>query len=119
MQPRSRRRVVECAAPQLCAKRAGMGFLADVEHDVPDVGLDKVERHADGLRKFGDGREVLTADAEIEHHTAKFKGRAAKPLVQLEAIEQEQAILPAGYAHADLVAGADHAVALVRAADAP
>ena len=96
-----------------------MRFLPNVEHDVANVGLYQVERHADRFRKFRNGRKVLIVDPEVQHYAAKVKRRTAEALIQLQAVKQEQAVLSAGDADADLVAGADHVVAFIRTADAP
>ena len=73
--------IVERTAAQLCAKRAGMAFFADVEHNISNVRFYKIKRYANGLCKFGDGGKVLVADAKVEHYGAKLEWRAAKALI--------------------------------------
>ena len=75
--------VVQCATPKLCAKGAGVAFLADVEHNIAYVGFDNVKRHVYAARKFLHRCKILVRQPKIEHHAAYVKMPVTKPLIQL------------------------------------
>ena len=109
--------VVQRAAPELCAKRAWVRFLAHIEYDVAYVGPYYVKRHAYFARKILNRRKILIRYAKIEHHAANIKMPVAEALIKLQSVQQKKAVLPARYADAYFISFAYHVVSFVRTAD--
>ena len=105
--------VVKRAAAELGAQGAGVGLLADIEHNVAYVRFEYLKWYAYGFGKVRDGLIILIRYAEIQHNAYQLKGGMAELLIQLQAVEQQQAVLAAGYADAYLIAGMYHAVSFI------
>ena len=87
--------------------------MADIEHNVAYVRFEYLKGHAYGFGKVRDGLIILIRYAKIQHNSYQLKGGMAELLIQLQAVEQQQAVLAAGYADAYLIAGVYHSVSFI------
>ena len=89
-----------------------METLARIDN-VAYVRFEYLKGHAYGFGKVRDGLIILIRYAKIQHNAYQLKGGMAELLIQLQAVEQQQAVLAAGYADAYLIAGMYHAVSFI------
>ena len=87
--------------------------MADIEYDVAYVRFEYLKGHTYGLSEVCNGLIILIRYAKIQHNAYQLKGGMAELLIQLQAVEQQQAVLAAGYADAYLIAGVYHSVSFI------
>ena len=109
---------VQRAAPELRAEGAGAAFLAIFKHDLADVGIFHIELNADALCKRLNAGDVLLLETQIQHDGDDLKLGMGKLLIELHRLHQQQGILAAGDADANLVSVFNHMIPLIRAANA-
>ena len=103
-------RVVERAAPHLCAQRAGVILLAHVENYLLDVGFKAGVGNVQLLAHLAHGREVHALKAQLYRDRLKLKMLGIVALQMLERQQKQHAVLAAGNADGDLVAFVYHTV---------
>ena len=100
---------VEDAAAQVGAEAAGRFFPLDVE-DVFDRVGDHVQRHFQRVAEILQRRGVPCAVGHVDAESLQVVFDRAVGLDEFEDVEQQQAVLAAGNADGDAVAGRDHVV---------
>ena len=100
------------------AQGTGVLFLALFKNDLADLRFPHGVGHFQPLAQRAHAAQVEGLHAHGERDGGQFEGVGAKPAVQRHGIEQQQAVLAAGYPHGHAVAGGDHVKILVCAPDA-
>ena len=105
-----RQRLVQRAAPHFRAHGAGILLLAVVKNNGADLGLDDVERDAQALTIFRDGRKIHPLQTHVDGDGRQLIGtRIVFPHGRQQS-QQGQRVLAAGHADGNPVVGGDHTV---------
>ena len=105
------RSVIECAAAQFGAERAGRGFFPDFEHDLCDLGGDDGIGNFQFFAQFPDGGEVCAArKAHIDGNGLEGKGDRIKAAEFRKCAEQGKGVLACRDPDCDAVVRVYHAV---------
>ena len=111
------RRVVKRAAPEIGAERTGIGFFADVKHDLADVGFFQNKFDIQLIAESGDRGEIHIRKADIQRNCFEVEPVGIEPPQICQRKQQGERILSAGDADGDAVAVSNHMIIICRAAD--
>ena len=104
--------VVDGSPTHLGAHGAGILFLAHIEDDLKDLGLNDMVRHIQLPAQFLHPAEVHLRHAGVDGDGVELKGYGIELLQLGHGIEQNERVLASGQAHRDAVAGPYHLIVL-------
>ena len=108
---------IQRALAHFSAERTWVLFLTFFEYNLPDICFDKRIRHANLLAERADIVIRRAGQTEGNGDSRKLKGLGIEPLEVAQGNEQAEAVLAAGNAYSDFIAGLYHMVIVHRAAD--
>ena len=102
--------IVESAAFHAGAQCAGILFFSDIEDDGADLGLPDRVRDIELFTHFPNRFEVHALEAHIQRDRLQLEGNRREMPVTGQGVKQSRAVLSAGQADGNFVAGLYHVV---------